>query len=1393
MKRTLRMLSFILTFSLILTTVQVPSFAGELMEGTSVNYVSESFDASGNSVDASNNDSPVITLSTEIDNYDDTLSKENGNSEEDNLYEDAGKTKDISSNDKTEDVTTNDKSVSENEGNKDNPEKEPETEKPSDVEVVPPVTDENPETPTTQDTSGNDVNTDVSDNDVSSGDVSENDPEEELPDVGGVTYRYTVSTPIFSVNDTAVKRGQRITLSTSTLGAQIYYTTNGTKPSSTNGTLYEDAIIVPSSMKPLQTITIRAIAIRQGFNNSTIAKATYTILDESAEWGDIVEADRESYEDADAVPKSLWVTGIPSSKEYTGTAVTLTDLRVYFHKTLLKKNTDYSLKYSSNTNVGTATVTITGKGNYSGIITKTFKITPLSIGNEGVNSSNLSAPHITLAYTGSKQKGTTTVSFKLGSSWVNLKKDTDFTYSYSPSYNYKSVGEHVVSIVGKGNYTGTATFTETICSDKKIISKMSFSKIKNMSAGSSACEPDVKIKDGNYRLVKDTDYTLEYKNNTTPGTATVTVTGMGDYAGVKVLTFKITAINISEVTVSGIANKNYTGLPVTQQNADQSETSSGYVLTYKSQTLVENEDYKVSYSSNINAGKKATIIFTGINRFSGSVKKYYTIKQQSIKADNVVIANSEVKYTKGGAVPEISVSVNEKILKEGTDYTISLLNNKSINDGSKASTIPTVTVTGKGNYKGTVSRTFTIVGGNLESAVMTATDVVYSETAGLNKPTIALYDNGNKLVAGTDYDKNAISYVYEREVTVSHMDSDGNVTEEIKDEGATVDEENDIIPVGTEIRVTVYGKKNYKNSEQSTVFRVVQASLASAKVKIKTQYFMGEPVELSKDDISVTINKIPLSKSDYEIVSYSNNVSKGTAYVILQGNGNYGGTKKCSFTISSKSLQYQVKYDNNDTFMNGRDMGFESLATETMKDSSLSPGGKLSANTYKRTGYSFTGWNTEPDGTGDNYKNKEKFNLKLSEESVVTYGDAVTLYAQWKPVTYKISYVFGYSIKYSFEVTEYTIEDTVVFEEPVIECYYFKGWFRDSKYKYLREGINPGTSGDLKIYGKVVPYKYTIKLSANGGNGKMTSIKDCEYGTCYYLPEATFTRTNYTFKGWNTAADGSGKSYKDGAKVSKLCKTDGGSVTLYAQWEAYTEQYIWDYLMDAIGNEYGVAGLIGNLFAESGLKSNNLQNSYNTKLGMDDETYTKAVDDGTYSKEQFINDKGGYGLAQWTSSGRKAGLYDYAKSLGKSIADLGVQLGYLMKELTTSYRGVLNTLKNATSVKEASDIVLTGFERPADQSDAAKNRRAGYGETFYEKYSGSGSGNSDTGYTKVKTTAVLNVRTGPGTNNGIAMTLPKDSVCTIVEVKAGQGSVKGWGKLKDGSGWISLDWTTEVK
>ena len=166
-----------------------------------------------------------------------------------------------------------------------------------------------------------------------------------------------------------------------------------------------------------------------------------------------------------------------------------------------------------------------------------------------------------------------------------------------------------------------------------------------------------------------------------------------------------------------------------------------------------------------------------------------------------------------------------------------------------------------------------------------------------------------------------------------------------------------------------------------------------------------------------------------------------------------------------------------------------------------------------------------------------------------------------------------------------------------------------------------------------------------------------------------------------------------------------------------TEKKIWDYLYARIGNAYGVAGLMGNLWAESGLKSNNLQNSFEKKYGMTDDQYTAAVDNSQISEHDFVNDGSGYGLAQWTWWTRKQGLYTMLKRERKvSISDLDGQLDYLWQELTTSYVGVLNSIKIATSVREASDIVLLKFEKPADQSEQMKQTRASYSENFYKKY-----------------------------------------------------------------------------
>lgn len=161
---------------------------------------------------------------------------------------------------------------------------------------------------------------------------------------------------------------------------------------------------------------------------------------------------------------------------------------------------------------------------------------------------------------------------------------------------------------------------------------------------------------------------------------------------------------------------------------------------------------------------------------------------------------------------------------------------------------------------------------------------------------------------------------------------------------------------------------------------------------------------------------------------------------------------------------------------------------------------------------------------------------------------------------------------------------------------------------------------------------------------------------------------------------------------------------------------IYNCLMAEIGNPYGVAGAMGNIEAESGLRSNNLQNSVEKRLGMTDEEYTAAVDNGSY--KNFCTDRGGYGLCQWTSAGRKTGLLNFARTRGVSIGNEDMQIEWLLHELRTSYKGVLSALKGAKSVKEASDVFMCKFERPANQSDANKAARAARGMKYYEMYVG---------------------------------------------------------------------------
>ena len=190
----------------------------------------------------------------------------------------------------------------------------------------------------------------------------------------------------------------------------------------------------------------------------------------------------------------------------------------------------------------------------------------------------------------------------------------------------------------------------------------------------------------------------------------------------------------------------------------------------------------------------------------------------------------------------------------------------------------------------------------------------------------------------------------------------------------------------------------------------------------------------------------------------------------------------------------------------------------------------------------------------------------------------------------------------------------------------------------------------------------------------------------------------------------SGKAnwYRYGPPQEQETPKTGSSVSV-----GTNEERIWRFLKEKGLNDYAAAGIMGNLYAESGLSPINLENYYESKLGMTDDAYTAAVDNGSYGN--FVHDSAGYGLAQWTYWSRKQGLLELAQSKGVSIGDLDMQLEYLWSEMQ-GYHGMMAKLKNASTVQDASNAVLLDFERPADQSAAVQFARARMGQDFYDEY-----------------------------------------------------------------------------
>ena len=638
------------------------------------------------------------------------------------------------------------------------------------------------------------------------------------------------------------------------------------------------------------------------------------------EWGDILPEDRPA--SVEAVPNGLWIAGVEEQGyTYTGKAVK-PEVRVYNHKTRLTLKTDYTIAYKNNVKASDAsdaktapTITVTGKGNYTGKDTVCFKIQPKDIGNE-----DISIFDIAVAYKNNKvQKPVPVVKWN-GKKLANKK---DFTVEYpdgkeeepEQKKEYSDPGDWRIVVTGTGNFAGTREITLTIADkDARLTEKLSVKKIPNQTYTGTPLMPELEVKDGRTLLTEGEHYDVVYENNKEIGTATVVITGKTkaaededpgfSYVGEKRVTFQIVGENIGKAKVTEGLEKSYvyTGREI--------KPAPGLSVSVKedgatvSKPLVPDEDYTVKYMNNTKVGT-ATILFTGKGAYTGTLKKTFKISAYDIGTDvseRLLIEDmGEVPYAKGGSKPKPVVTYkiggDRVTLKEGVDYTLSYKNNAKLNDcgeGSDQNKWPTVTVKGKGNYKGAKTATYKIVPQDIGKLEIQAADKVYQNKPGRYQSVPKVIDlNGKALAKGTDYDK-TFSYAYAEEVTLA----DGTLTKEYKPAGST-----DILPVGTEVQVTVTAKEGNYTGTLTGTYRITAKSITGASVTVKPQIYTGYEVKPGKDQITkIKVGKEYLEEGDYEIIGYTNNIKKGTAKMTLKGVGDYGGTKTVTFKIVPRNV-----------------------------------------------------------------------------------------------------------------------------------------------------------------------------------------------------------------------------------------------------------------------------------------------------------------------------------------------------------------------------------------------------------------------------------------------------------------------------------------------------------
>ena len=636
-------------------------------------------------------------------------------------------------------------------------------------------------------------------------------------------------------------------------------------------------------------------------------------------------------------PKALTANMVQpiASRPYTGSAIEPT-VTVNVGKKTLTAGTDYTVTYKDNTNVGTAKVIVTGKGNYTGSVETKFNITAKAL------TANMVQPIASQPYTGSAIEPTVTVN--VGKK--TLTAGTDYTVTYKDNTN---VGTAKVIVTGKGNYTGSVEAKFNITA--KALTASMVRDIAAQTYTGSPIVPELTVKDGETALSKDTDYTVKYQNNLNAGTATVTLTGKGNYSDSVSKTFTINqkdvtaqraASNIQVVVDKGTFDAPTFGDVTGTLTYSYDGATSYDAVVKKLKTLQLGATGDIGYTYTANGNYTGTITgtlhFTVVNLPAATITTAPAAKtgltfngteQVLVNAGSGITTGCTLQYRLDGG------SYNAELPKatNAGSYTVYYKvkgNNTTHSDSSEQSftvTIAPKTVTAAVSVEPT---SYTYTGKAIEPTTVTVKDgktvipaseytVTYGNNTNAGKATVTVKDRdgGNYVVSGTatfTITKAELSGVTvslkgwtygdtAKTPTVSGNLGGGNVTYQYKADNASTYTSTVPTNAGTyTVKATVAESANYKAATATGSFTIAPKTVTNAAVTLsQTSYaYTGRAFQPS---VTVKDGTTVIPASEYT-VAYTDNTNVGTATVTVsdRAGGNYVVSGTATFTITKAAL-----------------------------------------------------------------------------------------------------------------------------------------------------------------------------------------------------------------------------------------------------------------------------------------------------------------------------------------------------------------------------------------------------------------------------------------------------------------------------------------------------------